>query len=128
MSAPDASRGPERRVWLHVPEEPVLLKWRWHDLVVGNGEGSRAAPGPRVWASGGAGSDRLASVVAGGDGLVDWLWSRWRHLAATGLGRDGLASIALGYEREIWLWLLGERTWTQCCSGLIGRIERRLPS
>jgi hypothetical protein len=128
MSAPAASRATERRVSLHVPEEPVLLKRCWQDLVVGNGEGSHAAHGPLVWASGVAGSDRLASVVAGGDGVVDWLWSRWRHLAATGLGRDGLASIALGYEREIWLWLLGERTWAQCCSGLIGRIERRMPS
>jgi hypothetical protein len=32
----------------------------------------------------------------------------------------------LGYQREIWLWLAGERTWAQCCSGLIGRINRRL--
>ena len=25
--------------------------------------------------------------------------------------------IVLGYRREIWLWLAGERTWAQCCSG-----------
>ena len=27
---------------------------------------------------------------------------------------------------RVWLWLAGERTWAQCCSGLIGRINRRV--
>ena len=35
-------------------------------------------------------------------------------------------AIVADYRREIWLWLAGERTWAQCCSGLIGRITRRL--
>ena len=29
------------------------------------------------------------------------------------------------YERELWLWLVGERTWEQCVSGLGGRLLRR---
>jgi hypothetical protein len=124
MSALAGSRATERRVSLHVPDEPVWLKRRWHDL----GVGSRAAPPHLAEAGGVGGIGTLASVVVGAGGLVDWLWARWRHLAAIGLGRDGLASIALGYAREIWLWLLGDRTWAQCCSGLIGRIERRLPA
>ena len=43
-----------------------------------------------------------------------------------GLTRDDLARIVADYQREIWFWLAGERTWAQCCSGLIGRITRRL--
>jgi hypothetical protein len=37
-----------------------------------------------------------------------------------------LNSVCKGYERELWLWLVGERTWTQCASGLEGRILRRV--
>ena len=29
------------------------------------------------------------------------------------------------YDRELWLWLVGERTWEQCVSGLGGRLLRR---
>jgi hypothetical protein len=29
-----------------------------------------------------------------------------------------------GYARELWLWLVGERTWEQCYDGLSGRIGR----
>ncbi len=42
------------------------------------------------------------------------------------MSEDELRRIVVGYRREIWLWLAGERTWAQCCSGLIGRISRRL--
>jgi len=35
-------------------------------------------------------------------------------------------AVCKGYERELWLWLVGERTWTQCASGLEGRFLRRL--
>lgn len=42
-------------------------------------------------------------------------------------GGDGprLAAICHGYERELWLWLVGERTWSHCVSGLLGRVARR---
>jgi hypothetical protein len=69
----------------------------------------------------------LASVLTGDDGFVDWLWSRWRFLATAGVSEAALADIVVGYRREIWLWLAGERTWAQCCSGLIGRVNRRMP-
>ena len=56
-----------------------------------------------------------------------WLWSAlgasWPR---AGVGEDDLGQIVLDYRREIWLWLAGERTWSQCCSGLIGRITRRI--
>ena len=69
----------------------------------------------------------LDSVLADEkDGVTAWFWSRWRSLASSGLNEEGLGLIVLGYRRELWLWLAGERTWAQCCSGLIGRINRRL--
>ena len=60
------------------------------------------------------------------DGIAPWLWERWRVLEGAGLDRVRFFAIVVGYRREIWLWLMGERTWVQCCSGLIGRIDRRL--
>ena len=68
-----------------------------------------------------------ARVVAGDDGIGLWLWSRWRVLESAGLCRHEFLELATGYRRELWLWLAGERTWEQCCAGLIGRVERRLP-
>ena len=62
------------------------------------------------------------------------------HVRYDGQSRDAVAGVDLAieagrfvvllgsYRRELWLWLMGERTWVQCCSGLIGRIERRLPA
>ena len=91
---------------LHMPEEPTVLAQRWLATVVDGAE--------------------LGEVLRGDDGLVEWLWSRWRILAAAGMSRDDLARIVTDYQREIWLWLAGERTWAQSCSGLIGRINRRL--
>ncbi len=91
---------------LHVPDEPTVRAERWLNAVV---EGSP-----------------LGDVLAGPDGFVDWLWSRWRSLGSVGLDQAELGRIVEGYQREIWLWLAGERTWVQCCSGLIGRITRRL--
>ena len=34
--------------------------------------------------------------------------------------------VCANYRRELWLWLVGERTWEQCVSGLTGRLSRRL--
>ena len=94
---------------LHLPDEPVLRAEAWAEAVIG------------------AGRD-LESVLTAADGLVPWLWSRWRTLASAGMAEDELARDVLGYRREISLWLAGEPTWAQCCSGLIGRIGRRLAS
>jgi hypothetical protein len=91
---------------LHVPDEPVVLGERWLGAVQDGGT--------------------LESVLTADDGVAAWLWSRWRSLAAVGLTEQGLCEIVLGYRREVWLWLAGERTWTQCCSGLIGRVNRRI--
>ena len=91
---------------LHVPDEPTARAAQWFAAVVD-------------------GSD-LAEVLAADDGVVEWLWTRWRSLASAGIEESDLRTIVLAYRREIWLWLAGERTWAQCCSGLIGRISRRI--
>ena len=94
---------------LHLPDEPVVRAEAWNHAVVGEGRD-------------------LEEVLIAADGLVPWLWSRWRTLASAGMSEDELTRIVVDYRREIWLWLAGERTWSQCCSGLIGRIGRRLAS
>ncbi len=92
---------------LHVPDEPTLLAEGWLAAVLDGRE--------------------LDGVLGDEhDGVTAWLWSSWRTLASVGLSEQGLGQIVLGYRRELWLWLAGERTWAQCCSGLIGRINRRL--
>ena len=99
MSAPGTSG-------LHLPDEPTARAERWlaavHD-----------------------GQD-LAAVLDGDDGLVAWLWARWSILATRGMSRGNFGVVVLDYRRELWLWLAGERTWNQACSGLVGRIGRRL--
>jgi hypothetical protein len=91
---------------LHVPDEPTARAEHWLVAVLEGRE--------------------LDDVLIGVDGVVGWLWTRWRSLAAAGLDETDLCAIVLGYRREIWLWLAGERAWAQCCSGLIGRISRRI--
>jgi hypothetical protein len=92
---------------LHVPDEPVVLAEGWLNAVLDGRS--------------------LFDVIAEDEsGMTAWFWSRWRSLASAGLAEHELRPIVLGYRRELWLWLAGERTWTQCCSGLIGRINRRL--
>lgn len=94
---------------LHLPDEPVARAVTWTAAVIGEGRD-------------------LTEVLTAADGLVPWLWSRWRTLASAGMSEDDLARVVVDYRREIWLWLAGERTWVPCCSGLIGRIGRRLAS
>ena len=67
-------------------------------------------------------------MVGGADGVGEWLWGRWRVLERSGVDRAAFAEVLGGYRRELWLWLAGERTWAQCCSGLLGRLARRFPS
>ena len=69
----------------------------------------------------------LKAVLAGEDGVAVALVPL-AVAGSVGMSRDDLARIVVEYRREIWLWLAGERTWAQCCSGLIGRIARRIES
>jgi hypothetical protein len=92
---------------LHVPDEPTVRAENWLAAVL-DGQPLEAVLGDEK------------------DGVTAWFWSRWRTLESIGLHEHDLGLIVVGYQRELWLWLAGERTWTQCCSGLIGRINRRL--
>ncbi|MGO8864388.1 MAG: hypothetical protein ACLQRH_26965 [Acidimicrobiales bacterium] len=91
---------------LHIPDEPVDRVQAWLSAVLD-------------------GSD-LADVLTREDGLVPWLWTRWTVLGQSGVTREDFTLIVLEYRRELWLWLAGERIWTQSCSGLVGRITRRI--
>ena len=90
---------------LHVPDEPTARAAGWLAAVLDG--------------------DDLIDVLRADDGLVPWLWSRWSTLSKVGLTRVEFENVVIGYRREIWLWLAGERIWTQCCSGLVGRVSRR---
>lgn len=91
---------------LHVPDEPTERAHVWLDEVVN-------------------GTD-LQTILTADDGVAAWLWHRWSSLAGAGISRDSFTDIVVEYRRELWLWLAGERTWAQACSGLVGRISRRV--
>jgi hypothetical protein len=61
-----------------------------------------------------------------GEWIAGPLWDCWgAALARAGLRRQDLLGVLVDYRRELWLWLMGERTWAQCAAGLAGRIRRR---
>ena len=91
---------------LHLPDEPTAHAQRWLSSII---EGQN-----------------LADVLRAEDGFVEWLWARWSVLRQAGVTRAEFEGTVLGYRREIWLWLAGERVWSQCCAGLIGRVSRRI--
>jgi hypothetical protein len=94
---------------LSLPEEPVVLRQRTRTLI-------EQDPG------------RGAVVVGAGSWIADPLWDRWGPaLESAGMDRDRFDGIVAGYRRELWLWVMGERTWAQSAGGLLGRVQRRLP-
>ncbi len=100
----------QRALPLHVPDEPVRLKAAWL-------AGARA----------GDGGANVGKIIDGEDGIAAWLWQRWRVLSLMGVTPKEFTEMVIGYRRELWLWLAGERTWNQAISGLLGRVERRCP-
>jgi hypothetical protein len=57
-----------------------------------------------------------------------FLWERWRPaLEPAGMDREAFVDVVIGYGRELWLWLMGERQWDEFIVGLAGRVHRRLP-
>jgi hypothetical protein len=95
---------------LSLPEEPVALRQRTRALIEQD---------PK----------RGAAVVDAGSWIADPLWERWGPaLERAGMGRDRFGEIVAGYRRELWLWVMGERTWAQSAGGLLGRVGRRLPA
>jgi hypothetical protein len=95
---------------LALPEEPVELRRRTRALIEQDPE-------------------RGAAVVDAGAWIADPLWEVWGPgLRPAGLDRGRFGEIVGGYRRELWLWVMGERTWAQAAGGLLGRVQRRLPA
>jgi hypothetical protein len=66
-------------------------------------------------------------LVVAGEWLAGPLWVSWGDvLAERGMDRDQFGQIVAGYGNELRLWVVGERPWQHCFSGLAGRVERRL--
>jgi hypothetical protein len=96
-------------VELAVPEEPAELRDRVRALA----EQDPAAAG---------------DLLGRGEWIAGPLWRSWGPaLRRAGLDQEWLRRLAVGDRRELWLWVAGERTWTQCAGGLLGRVRRRLP-
>lgn len=94
---------------LEVPSEPLALKQELAEMV---------REKPFDW----------PAVASKGAGLVDPLWECWGEvLSAGGMTRALFIDILAGYDHEVWLWLVGERTWAQSAEGLAGRLVRRAP-
>ncbi|HYT26949.1 MAG TPA: hypothetical protein VEP73_10750 [Actinomycetota bacterium] len=82
----------------------------------------------RTWALAGQDPAGVTDLLGRGDWVADPLWRCWGPaLEPAGMGRDQLRRIAVDYRRELWFWVMGERTWAQCVAGLLGRVRRRLP-
>ena len=93
---------------LHIPDEPVDLRDRLYAEFLDGAD----------WREG------FDEDVC----LAVWLWCEWQPaLEPAGFERDVFVTAVADYGREIWLWLAGERTWSQCVEGLAGRIARRVP-
>jgi hypothetical protein len=93
---------------LPLPAEPVALRERTRALV-------EHAP-----ADG-------AALIGAGEWIAETLWSDWGPLLEpAGMDRPTLVRVAADYRLELWLWVMGERPWSHCVSGLRGRVLRRL--
>lgn len=63
-----------------------------------------------------------------GLGVGATLWEAWGpQLRAHGMDEAALDAAVRGYRREVWFWVLGDRSWQQIAGGLAGRVARRLP-
>lgn len=93
---------------LLLPEEPLKLKLR-----------IRA----ELEADPVAGNEKIRDATF----LAQPLWKGWgKKLRAQGMQRRHFFAVARGYAPEIRLWIVGERPWEHCVSGLAGRVRRRV--
>ena len=70
-----------------------------------------------------------AHVVEDATFVAGLLWEQWGEiLEQGGMDRTRFLEIARGYSEELRLWVVGERPWDHCVSGLAGRVRRRLPA
>ena len=67
-------------------------------------------------------------LLEAGQWIAQPLWCAWHAiLEPAGLDRPRFLGIVVGYQNELRLWVLSERTWTHCRDGLAGRMARRAP-
>ena len=94
---------------LELPDEPMDLKIGLRDALL-DGQNWRAGF-----------SDDICIGL--------WVWSRWQPaLEPEGLSREDFVDVVVADQRELWLWLMGERPWIQFLAALAGRVVRRLPA
>ena len=99
----------EIRSELRLPEEPAELRARTRHLVEESPCEGR-------------------SVIRDAEFLAAPLWEEWSDvLAGNGMDYDDFVEVARGYADEVRLWVVGERVWEHCASGLAGRAARRTP-
>jgi hypothetical protein len=68
------------------------------------------------------------SVIRDGEFLAAPLWEEWSDaLSECGMDYDAFVEVTRGYADEVRLWVVGERVWEHCASGLAGRASRRVP-
>ena len=98
----------DRGLELPLPAEPAALRAQTRELV------------ERAPADG-------AALISGGEWIAGVLWDCWgAALERAGMHREQLVQIAADYRRELWFWVMRERTWAHCAGGLRGRVLRRL--
>jgi hypothetical protein len=65
--------------------------------------------------------------LAEGTDLADTLWSAWgSQLETAGAESDALAAHLGSCRREVWLWIMGERTWDELARLVSGGVLRRV--
>ena len=70
-----------------------------------------------------------ARVVEDATFVAGLLWEQWGEtLERSGMDQARFLEISRGYSAELRLWVVGERPWNHCVSGLAGRVRRRLPA
>jgi hypothetical protein len=70
-----------------------------------------------------------ARVVEDATFVAGTLWEQWGEtLERSGMDQARFLEISRGYSAELRLWVVGERPWNHCVSGLAGRVWRRLPA
>ena len=85
---------------LPLPEEPGELKAKTRTLLEQSPEAG-------------------LQVLADGEWIAAPLWDHWRgQLEPRGLDRARFVQIAIGYQNELRLWVMGERPWEHCAAGL----------
>lgn len=73
--------------------------------------------------------DSWEELAGDGHWLANHLWPHWAAwLEPLGVTVEDLAGVVAGYSRELWLWLMGERTWAHTVDSLAGRTLRRAPA